>query len=53
LGRYDRLGRQVIKLIPQATLYELPGLGHLPQIEDFDRFKEVFAKALVLNSEQK
>lgn len=46
LGRYDRLGRAVQKRNPKIALYELEGLGHLPQIEDFGRFKEVFEKAL-------
>ncbi len=46
LGRYDKLGKNAAKLIPNAVLYELPGLGHLPQIEDFERFTEVLDKAL-------
>jgi pimeloyl-ACP methyl ester carboxylesterase len=46
LGRYDRLGKQAAKTIPNAKLFELPGLGHLPQIEDFARFKKVLTKAL-------
>ena len=46
LGRYDRLGKSAAKLIPDAKLFELPGLGHLPQIEDFGRFKGVLEKAL-------
>ncbi len=28
------------------VLYELDGLGHLPQIEDFDQFKAIFTEAL-------
>jgi len=27
-------------------LYLMEGLGHLPQIENFERFKPVFIKAL-------
>ena len=42
LGDYPALGRATAKRIPNATLIEFDGLGHLPQIEDFDRF----AKAL-------
>ena len=46
LGRYDRLGKAAARLIPDAELYELTDLGHLPQVEDFDRFKAVLDKAL-------
>ena len=46
LGRYDRLGKTAAALIPDATLYELADLGHLPQVENFDRFKAVLDKAL-------
>ena len=46
LGRYDRLGRSAAGLIPEATLYELDELGHLPQVEDFERFKNVLKTAL-------
>jgi pimeloyl-ACP methyl ester carboxylesterase len=46
LGRYDRLGKAAARLIPDAELYELTDLGHLPQIENFERFKSVLDKAL-------
>lgn len=46
LGRYDRLGKSAAKLIPDAELYELKDLGHLPQIENFERFKTVLDTAL-------
>ncbi|MEX2964436.1 alpha/beta fold hydrolase [Microbulbifer sp. TYP-18] len=46
LGRFDLLGKKAVKIIPNATLYELHGLGHLPQIENFPKFKETLAKAL-------
>lgn len=46
LGRYDRLGKMATKLIPDAELYELPGLGHLPHIESFAEFTGVLGKAL-------
>lgn len=49
LGRYDRLGKQAAELIPDAKLYELNDLGHLPQIEDFKRFQNVLIKALMLD----
>ena len=46
LGRYDRLGKTADKLIPESELYELTDLGHLPHIEDFERFVNVLDKAL-------
>ncbi len=46
LGRYDLLGKSAAKLIPDAELYELKDLGHLPQIENFDRFKGALNSAL-------
>jgi len=46
LGRYDRLGKSAARLIHDAELYELTDLGHLPQVENFDRFKIVLDKAL-------
>lgn len=38
LGRYDKLGREVIKNIPTGTLVELPGIGHMPQVESYDSY---------------
>lgn len=46
LGRYDRLGKAAAALIPGLALYELPGLGHLPHIEDFAVFQGALDKAL-------
>jgi len=46
LGRYDRLGKSAARLIHDAELYELTDLGHLPQVENFERFKIVLDKAL-------
>jgi len=46
LGRYDRLGKMIQQRNNEIKLYELDGLGHLPQIEDFDRFKVVFMKTI-------
>jgi pimeloyl-ACP methyl ester carboxylesterase len=43
LGRYDLLGKEVIKMIPQGTLAELPGIGHMPQVEAYDKYwKNIF-----------
>jgi pimeloyl-ACP methyl ester carboxylesterase len=46
LGRYDRLGKEAAALIPGLALHELPGLGHLPHIEDFAVFQGALDKAL-------
>lgn len=48
LGRYDRLGRRARDLIPNTKLIELKGIGHLPHIENFDRFTTALAEALDL-----
>ena len=47
LGRYDLLGKALQKKHPNIiTLYELEGLGHLPQVENLDRFTHTFLQAL-------
>ena len=46
LGRYDRLGDNAASLIPRARLFKLDDLGHLPPIEDFDRFTTTLKAAL-------
>ena len=46
LGQYDLLGDKAAALIPDSFLIELDGLGHLPQIEDFDAFAPAFDLAL-------
>lgn len=46
LGQYQELGNRTVAAIPNAELYELDGLGHMPQIEDFGRFRIEFEKAL-------
>lgn len=38
MGRYDLLGKEVIKSIPQGTLIELPGIGHMPQVENYELY---------------
>jgi pimeloyl-ACP methyl ester carboxylesterase len=38
LGRYDRLGKEVIKMIPKGKLVEFPGIGHMPQVENYDSY---------------
>ena len=46
LGRYDQLGAEVKARNPEIEVIELPGLGHLPQIENFAVFKQAFLNAL-------
>lgn len=38
MGRYDLLGKATQKAIPNSELVEIPGVGHMPQIESFDEF---------------
>jgi pimeloyl-ACP methyl ester carboxylesterase len=38
LGNYPELGRRAHALIAGSTLVEVPGVGHLPQVEAFDRY---------------
>jgi pimeloyl-ACP methyl ester carboxylesterase len=40
LGHYAVLGPQVAAMIPNATLFEFPDLGHAPQIQAPDRYHE-------------
>lgn len=42
LGRYDLLGKQAVATLKNGKLFELEGLGHMPQFEDYARFSEVF-----------
>lgn len=38
LGDYTTLGKKAAQAIPGAKLVELPGVGHLPQVEAFDKY---------------
>jgi len=38
LGHYEVLGKEVAAKVPNMTLVEFPGLGHAPQIQDFETF---------------
>jgi pimeloyl-ACP methyl ester carboxylesterase len=40
LGDYERLGKAAAQAIPRARLAELPGVGHLPQVEAFAAYLE-------------
>ena len=46
LGRYDLIGKEITERNADINIIELDGLGHLPQIEDFDRFKLHFKQTL-------
>lgn len=46
IGRYDLLGKQVIKTIPQGRLIEFPSLGHAPQMQAPERFNRTLVEAL-------
>ena len=46
IGRYQVLGKQAVKLIPQGTLIEFPGMGHAPQMEDPAAFHKALLGAL-------
>ena len=47
LGRYDLLGKKVKKMNSNINIIELEGLGHLPQIEDFESFYSELEKVLL------
>ncbi len=38
MGLYNQLGKETQKQIPNSLLLELNDVGHLPHIEDFERF---------------
>ncbi|MDD2838255.1 MAG: alpha/beta hydrolase [Sulfuricurvum sp.] len=46
MGNYPELGRNAAKTIPNATLVELPGIGHLPHIEAFEPFMKALSAFL-------
>ena len=46
LGDFETLGKSAQSLIKDSTLYELDGIGHMPQFEDYAAFKTVFDEAL-------
>jgi pimeloyl-ACP methyl ester carboxylesterase len=50
LGDYPRLGRAAAKAIPRATLVDLDGLGHAPQIEAPDRFHAALLQGLAADA---
>jgi pimeloyl-ACP methyl ester carboxylesterase len=46
MGNYPELGKKAAAAIPGATLVELEGIGHLPQIEAYDQFLPPLLKFL-------
>ena len=46
MGNYPELGRKAAAAIPHATLKELEGVGHVPQIEAFDTYMQALAAFL-------
>src|SRR5215468_1520613 len=46
LGDYPALGKRTAAAIPGATLVEIPGVGHLPQVEAFESYSQALAQFL-------
>lgn len=46
LGEYNTLGKNANSLIKNSTLIELPGLGHMPQYENYEVFIKAFLQAI-------
>ena len=45
-AQYSKLGKETKEKILNAKLVELDNIGHLPHIEDLDRFIQPFIKFL-------
>ncbi|HYI01603.1 alpha/beta hydrolase [Hyalangium sp.] len=50
MGDYPKLGRRAAEAIPGAKLVELPGVGHLPQVEAFEPYLEALGGFLDFTS---
>jgi pimeloyl-ACP methyl ester carboxylesterase len=46
LGDYPALGKKAAAAIPGAKLVEIPGVGHLPQVEAFDAYAQALTQFL-------
>jgi pimeloyl-ACP methyl ester carboxylesterase len=46
LGDYPTLGRKAAAAIPGAKLVELEGVGHVPQLEAFDKYRDALVSFL-------
>lgn len=47
LGRYELLGKKAQAAIPGAKLIEIEGVGHIPQLEAWDRYVEALTGFLL------
>jgi pimeloyl-ACP methyl ester carboxylesterase len=46
MGNYPELGRVTAAKIPDCRLVEMPGVGHVPHVEVFDKFMEAVVEFL-------
>jgi len=46
LGDYPTLGKKAAAAIPGAMLVEIPGVGHVPQVEAFEAYSQALARFL-------
>lgn len=47
LGDYTQLGKRAKRVIPKSKLVEIPGVGHVPQIEAFATYKKAMLDFIV------
>ncbi len=40
-GQYPELGKEIHNEIQGSKLVELEGVGHIPHVQEFEKFKEV------------
>ncbi|HEY8898414.1 MAG TPA: alpha/beta hydrolase [Niastella sp.] len=40
-GQYPALAKKTQEQIPNALLFEMPGIGHIPHIQDLGQFKQI------------
>ena len=46
MGDYTQLGKRTAASIPNARLVELPGVGHMPQVEAFAQYRDALLSFL-------
>ncbi|MGA9522987.1 MAG: alpha/beta hydrolase, partial [Myxococcaceae bacterium] len=46
MGDYPKLGKAAAAAIPNSTLVELPGIGHIPQVEAWDAYRDALVTFL-------
>lgn len=46
MGDYPALGKRAAEAIPGARLVEIPGVGHMPQVEAFDAYSQALVDFL-------